>query len=90
MGSVEYATIGVNAKQPLSNNFINRSLQGGLPTQADSISVGQAAQQAANQGAADLGGGAETIQTSQPTALQDENGVSLTNLLTNIKVQRPP
>ena len=29
----------INVKQPLNNNFVNRSLQGGLPTQADSISM---------------------------------------------------
>lgn len=31
---------GVGVKQPLSNNFVNRSLQEGIPTQADSMSMG--------------------------------------------------
>ena len=30
----------LNVKQPLSNNFVNKSMQGGLPTQADSMSMG--------------------------------------------------
>ena len=34
----------LNVKQPLSNNFVNRSLQGGMPTQADSMSMGDPAQ----------------------------------------------
>ena len=33
---------GNGGKQPMSNNFVNRSLQGGLPTQADSMSYGAA------------------------------------------------
>ena len=29
----------MQGKQPLSNNYVNRSLQGGLPTQADTMSA---------------------------------------------------
>ena len=35
--SMAYRSMG--AKQPLSNNFVNRSLQGGLPTQAETMSA---------------------------------------------------
>ena len=83
----------LNAKQqPMSNNYINRSLQGGLPTQADSMSMGGGPQAAYN---ATIGTvthgmqGAETIQPSMANGVNDKtdpNGVSLTNLLTNIKV----
>ena len=80
----------------MSNNYVNRSLQGGLPTQADSMSYGQGAGQTnvhpGNNSNFNAVGG-ETIQTHHPggglDANADENGVSLTNLLTNIKVQRP-
>ena len=44
-----------NAKQPMANNFVNRSLQGGLPTQADSLSYAAAHPQNEN--------GDETIHT---------------------------
>ena len=30
------------ARQPMANNYVNRSLQGGLPTQADSLSYAAA------------------------------------------------
>ena len=86
----------INVKEPLSNNFVNRSLQGGLPTQADSMSMGG---NAAVQGAGVNNGmtigattgemqGADSIQPSATGVNQvtDPNGVSLTNLLTNIKV----
>ena len=36
------ANRSTNNKQPMSNNFVNRSLQGGLPTQADSLSYAAA------------------------------------------------
>ena len=80
----------LNVKQPLSNNFVNKSLQGGLPTQADSMSMGQPGGNDMTIGA--MTGemqGAETIQQSGVNQVTDPNGVSLTNLLTNIKVQRP-
>ena len=80
----------INVKQPLSNNFVNKSLQGGLPTQADSMSMGQPGANEMTIGA--MTGevqGAETIQQSGVNQVTDPNGVSLTNLLTNIKVQRP-
>ena len=78
-------------KQPMSNNFVNRSLQGGIPTQADSMSMGPQGAYTATIGATtgDVHG-AETIQPGGNTMagadLTDPNGVSLTNLLTNIKV----
>lgn len=83
----------LNVKQPMSNNFVNRSLQGGLPTQADSMSVGGGAGAApynATIGAStgDMQG-ADTIQAATMNGANDKtdpNGVSLTNLLTNIKV----
>ena len=94
----------LNVKQPLSNNFVNRSLQGGVPTQADSMSMGgePAAQMGAGgvnamtigaTTAGEMQGAAETIQQQQQQTrvnqVTDPNGVSLTNLLTNIKVQQP-
>lgn len=87
----------INVKEPMSNNFINRSLQGGLPTQADSMSMGVARAGGAegNKGmtigatTGDIQEGADTIQpttTGDVNHVTDPNGVSLTNLLTNIKV----
>ena len=35
-------------RQPMSNNYVNRSLQGGLPTQADSLSYAAAGQNVPN------------------------------------------
>ena len=85
-----------NVKQPLSNNYINRSLQnGGMPAYADTMSMGthgvpgRSAYMGANVHADGHGG--ETINTTNAPGGDpaDPNGVSLTNLLTNIKVQRP-
>ena len=95
--SMPYRSTG--AKQPLSNNFVNRSLQGGLPTQAETMSAygagapqpGAYAQSIGVSNQIDVNAhGGETIQTqkndARPGDLTDPNGVSLTNLLTNIKV----
>mmetsp|Transcript_15603 Transcript_15603/g.21132 ORF Transcript_15603/g.21132 Transcript_15603/m.21132 type:complete len:81 (+) Transcript_15603:1416-1658(+) len=38
LGAAYTSNRSTNSKQPLSNNYVNRSLQGGLPTQADSLS----------------------------------------------------
>lgn len=40
MGNPYTSNRSTGVKQPMSNNFVNRSLQGGLPTMADSMSVG--------------------------------------------------
>ena len=82
---------GTATRQPMSNNFVNRSLQGGLPTQADSMSYAQAHGGQTIPNVDDVN--AEGLSTS-PAPMGDvpqegENGVSLSNLLTNIKVQRP-
>lgn len=76
-------------KQPMSNNFVNRSLQGGMPTQADTMSVNPHGAYHPTLGASTGDGhGADTIQpgVANIADINDPNGVSLTNLLTNIKV----
>ena len=73
----------------MANNFVNRSLQGDLQTQAEFVSYAGAQMSGSQQQS--LMQGNKTNERPRFGGEDEiaQNGVSLTNLLTNIKVQRP-
>ena len=89
LGAAFASNRSAGTRQPMSNNYVNRSLQGGLPTQADSLSYAAGGQNVPNMDEINAAGLNESPLPTGEVLQEGEQGVSLSNLLTNIKVQRP-